>query len=153
MVDVHWTAYITALTIPVLAAVGATIAYRQWRTSQNKLKLDLFDRRMLVYQSVRETLGHIAAHGRISHEQQLKYLIGIQTSHWLFGEELHTYLHETLWHKIVDLDLYNKMSVRDDSNPEERTKHIHLEAATLKWLVGQYTVLDRMCANYMTLGH
>lgn len=139
--------------MPVLATVGAIIAYRQWRTAQNKLKLDLFDKRMLVYQAVRDTLGHIASHGKISQEQQIKYLTGIQTSQWLFGPELHTYLRETLWHKIVDLELHNTLSGRDNGDHEERRKHIHLQAETLKWLVAQYSVLDRMCAKYMTLGH
>ena len=153
MVEVHWTAYLTAFALPVLAGIGATIAYRQWRTAQNKLKLDLFDKRMIVYQAVRDTLGYIGSHGRINHEEQVKYLIGIQSSKWLFGPEIHKYLDETLWHKIVDLELHNTLSARDNGNTEERTKHIHLQADTLKWLVGQYKVLDGMCAKYMTLSH
>lgn len=153
MVEIHWTAYITAFTVPVLAAAAATIAYRQWRTAQNKLKLDLFDKRMLVYQAARETLGFIATRGSINHEQQIKYLAGIQSSRWLFGPEIHKYLHETLWHKIVDLELHNKLSARDNGNSEERTKHIHREAETLKWLMNQYSALDDMCSKYMSLGH
>ena len=153
MVDVHWTAYITAFTVPVLAAAAATIAYRQWRTAQNKLKLDLFDKRMLVYQAVRDTLGYIAAHGKISQEQQIKYLTGIQSAQWLFDPDIHKYLHETLWHKIVDLQLHSSLSSRDNGDRDERTKHIHLEAETLKWLVKQYSVLDDMCSKYMSLGH
>ena len=151
MVEVHWTVYLTAFAVPVLAGVGATIAYRQWRTAQNKLKLDLFDRRMAVYQSVRDALGYIAAHGRINHEEQIKYLKGIQSAQWVFGPKIQKYLHETLWHKIVDLELHNTLSAGNNRDTDERTRHIHLQAETLKWLVGQYKVLDDMCGEYMTL--
>lgn len=153
MVEVHWTAYLTAFAVPVLAGVAASIAYRQWRTAQNKLKLDLFDRRMAVYQAARDALSYIATHGRIIHEEQIKYLKGIQSAQWLFGPEVQGYLNETLWHKIVDLELHNTLSARDSRNVDERAKHIHLHAETLKWLVGQYKVLDDMCAKYMTLNH
>jgi len=153
MVQVHWTAYVTALTIPVLVALGAFIAYRQWRTAQNKLKLDLFDKRMSVYQAVRDTLGHIASRGSISQEQQIKYLSGIQTAKWLFDQELHDYLNETLWHKIVDLELHQKLSSAENRGDPERSRHIQLQAETLKWLLSQYSVLDSKCSRFMALGH
>ncbi|SBV35265.1 hypothetical protein STPYR_10195 [uncultured Stenotrophomonas sp.] len=153
MVEVHWTAYVTVLTVPVLAAVGAVIAYRQWRTAQNKLKLDLFDKRMLVYQAARDALGYIGSHGKTSHEQQIEYLTGIQTAKWLFGPEVHSYLSETLWHKIVDLELHQSMVYDAPNDHPDRSKHIKLKAETLKWLIAQYSVLDKMCAKYMVLGH
>lgn len=59
MYEPHWTSYITALTIPVIAIVAAIIAYRQWRTAQSKLKLDLFEKRMVVYQAARDMLGYV----------------------------------------------------------------------------------------------
>ena len=153
MVEVHWTAYLTALVVPVLALVGAGIAYRQWRTAQNKLKLDLFDRRMLVYQAVLDTLGYVAAHGSISREQQVAYLSGIQTVKWLFGPEIDTYLRRTLWEKIVNLELHWTMVYQAPADHPERGAHIQSKADTLKWLMAQYSVLDEMCAKYMVIRH
>lgn len=63
------------------------------------------------------------------------------------------YLHVTLWHKIIDLELHSKLSDSSNGDSEKRSKHIHLQAETLQWLVSQYSVLERMCAKYMTLGH
>lgn len=153
MVEVHWTAYLTALTVPVLALVGATIAYRQWRTAQNKLKLDLFDKRMHVYQAVRDVLGYIGSHGQIGNEQQVEYLSGIQTAKWLFGPEVDIYLSETLWHKVVDLELHRTMVYDAPTDLPERSEHVQLQAETLKWLIAQYSVLDKKCAKYMVIGH
>lgn len=153
MVEVHWTAYVTALTVPVLTLVGATIAYRQWRTAQNKLKLDLFDKRMVVYQAVRDALGYIASHGKIGSEQQIAYLSGIQAAKWLFGPEVYTYLSETLWHKIVDLELHQTIVYDAPPDHPERSEHIQLKGETLRWLIAQYSVLDEKCAEYMLIGH
>jgi len=35
--DPHWTNYLAALLTPTVAVLGSVIAYRQWRTAQNKL--------------------------------------------------------------------------------------------------------------------
>jgi len=45
--DPHWTNYLAALLTPTVAVLGSIIAYHQWRTAQNKLKFELFDRRFV----------------------------------------------------------------------------------------------------------
>lgn len=45
--DPYWTTYLSAFSVPAIAVLGAAIAYRQWRTAQNKLKLDLFESALL----------------------------------------------------------------------------------------------------------
>ena len=50
-IDPHWTKYITAFSVPVIASIGLLIAYRQWKTAQNKLKFELFEKRLKVYNS------------------------------------------------------------------------------------------------------
>lgn len=148
----HWTAYVTAFTVPVVALFAAYIAYRQWRTSQSKLKFDLFEKRMLVYQAARDMLGFVASHGKTTHDEQIKYLSGIQPARWLFGPEIAAYLDE-LWEKIVDLELHQTMVYDAPHDDQERQKHVLLKADTLKWLMKQYSVLDEKCAAYLSLGH
>ena len=153
MCNPHWTAYISALTLPAIAVVASLIAYRQWRTAQNKLKLDLFEKRMLVYQASRDMLGFVATRGKITTEEQIKYITGIQTAKWLFGVDVGTYLEKTLWEKIVDLELHQTMIYDGDRDDPDRQKHVQSKAETLKWLMKQYTVLDAKCANYLVVGH
>ena len=150
--DPHWTAYLSALLVPVIAVFGAWIAYRQWRTAQNKLKLDLFDKRMAVYDAVREVLGFIASHGKITPGEQLKYMSGIRSAKWLFNQDVAEYLEKTLWGKIVDFELHETMSSGRSNNPE-RIKHVHARAETFRWLVKQYEVLDKKCSPFLSLRH
>jgi len=73
---VHWTTYISAIVLPIIAGIAAWIAFRQSQHARNKLKLDLFDKRMAVFGAVREALGDIARQGALTNEQQLFYLQG-----------------------------------------------------------------------------
>ncbi|GAB3033886.1 hypothetical protein GCM10027285_15710 [Oleiagrimonas citrea] len=146
-----WTEYISAIGIPIIAAIAAWIAFRQSQIARNKLKLDLFDKRMEVYSAVREALGCITRQGNLTQEQQLQYLQGTRTARWVFGIEVAHYLDEALWHKIVDLELHNTMS-KEPSGPE-RTKHIQKRAEVFKWLVQQYKDFDALVAEYLELRH
>jgi hypothetical protein len=147
----HWTAYVTALALPVIALIGAWIAFRQWQIARNKLKLDLYDKRMAVYDVVRKTLGVATGHGKLTQDNEIEFLSGVRTAQWLFGPEVSTYLEETLWHKIIAFNLHNTMSSGPAS--DERTKHIHARAETLNWLSDQYKEFDRLCSPYLQLRH
>jgi hypothetical protein len=47
----------------IIAALVAVIAWLQWRTAQEKVLLDLFDRRFAVYEELRAIIGqHLVAH-------------------------------------------------------------------------------------------
>jgi len=44
-----WVTVLSAMLTPAVALSVAFIAYRQWRTAQNRLKLDLFDRCLAIH--------------------------------------------------------------------------------------------------------
>jgi hypothetical protein len=50
------TAFQTFTTL-ILAGIGAYIAWRQWRTAQDRLILDLFERRFQVFQDLTRTVS------------------------------------------------------------------------------------------------
>ena len=131
--------------------IAAWVAYQQAQIARSKLKLDLFDKRMAVYEAVRTALGAAASRGKLTQEEEIAYMVGTRPAQWLFGPEVFKYLDETLWRKIVDLGLHNSMS--EGSHSDERTKHIYAKAETMQWLVAQYKEFDRICADYLSLRH
>lgn len=149
--DPHWTAYVSAVVIPIIALIGAWIAFRQSQIARNKLKLDLFEKRLAVYQVVREALGGVAAKGRLTQEQEFQYLVGIRSARWLFGSEVFDYLDKTLWHEIVEIGLHQTMM--DSPQSEERNKHIVAHREAMQWFLDQYKVLDGLCDKYLSLSH
>lgn len=108
MSEVHWTAYISPIVAPIIAGIATWIAFRQSQISRNKLKLDLFEKRMEVYNAVRKALGEVTRQGKLTQEQQFEYLQGTRTARWLFGHEVYTYLDEILWNRLVDLELQRR---------------------------------------------
>jgi hypothetical protein len=52
-----------ALLTPVIAIVMTYIAIQQYRANKIKLRHDLYDRRLLLYNAVAEFLAHIIREG------------------------------------------------------------------------------------------
>jgi len=88
-----WIQVLQALLTPVIGVTVAGIAYMQWTTAHNRLILDLFEKRMAVYQDVDALLRHVMQKGpkvemkRMSEfhsvRHQAKLLYGPEISDWL----------------------------------------------------------------------
>lgn len=150
--DPHWTAYLSALLTPVVAVIGAYIAWRQSRTAQNKLKLDLFEKRFAVYNKARNMLGEIMAKGTLSDVGLHEYGAGIREARWLMDGEVAKYLGEELWNNAVNLQTYD--AELDGKPPgEERTRLVQKRADLKKWFYSQYQVLDAKVEKFLKLSH
>ena len=101
--DLHWTTYLAALLTPTVAVLGSFIAYRQWRLAQNKLKLDLFDRRFSVYEAARTFLASIMTSGKAKDEEVFKFMVATREAKWLLNASVAEYLDKQLYHKAIVL--------------------------------------------------
>jgi hypothetical protein len=147
-----WTTYLAALLTPTVAALGIFIAYRQWRTAQNKLKLDLFERRLAVYEAARGFISSVMTSGKTTQDREFEYLTGIRGAKWLFGDEVVQYLDKVLWHKACDLWCLQE-ELEGMPPGDERTRKVHAKAEIKKWLIAQLEVLDNKFSPYLKLRH
>lgn len=148
----HWTNYLTALLTPTLAVFGSVIAYRQWRTAQNKLKFDLFDRRFSVYEASRDLLGSIMTSGKVRDEEVFKFLLATREAKWLFNTDVAIYLEKELYQKALDLQT---LQATLDGIPvgEERSANVQKQVEIKRWFVAQYEVLDEKFSPFLKLRH
>jgi hypothetical protein len=58
-VDSGWGAMDQVWLGPTIASFGAIITFFQWRIARNKLKLDLLDRRLAVYRSIKACYAEV----------------------------------------------------------------------------------------------
>lgn len=115
---------IAGIFAPVIAALGILIAYRQWRTAQNKLKLELFEKRLAVYEAVDFFITcHMRKHGDKS-DVGREFHQALSTARWLFEPSVLYFCKNKIWlnaNDIIDLwdeiDLINKSESRE-TDPE-----------------------------------
>lgn len=148
----HWTAYVSALLVPVVTVLGAYIAYLQWRLAQSKLKFDLFDRRMKVYEAATALLSSILTSGKAKNEEVFKFMVATREAKWLFNTAIAEYLEKQLYHKAIDLQTLDSEL---DGVPvgEERSKNVQSQSRLKKWFSDQYPVLDEKLGPYLQLQH
>lgn len=163
MTDLQIKLFTALGQIGVAVAVGY-VAYRQWRTAQQqastarkKLQLDLFDRRLAVYEAVRSVAYRsITSDWRANVE--LEMASHLAELRWLFGETVRDFVWNELYLPLVDLSSA-KATIAEPgrlSEPEVRKSH---EAATVrqnelrKRLGNSLKVLDETMAGFLTLTH
>jgi hypothetical protein len=54
-----WIDVLSALLTPTIAILGIYIAYQQWRTNKNRLKLELFDKRYEIFTNIKKFIANI----------------------------------------------------------------------------------------------
>lgn len=90
----HWVTYIAALLTPVVAGLGILIAYRQWKTAQQKLNLDLFNRRFSVYDATIHAVSTVARRGSITTEEVEAFVVATRGAKFLFNADVEKYLEQ-----------------------------------------------------------
>lgn len=91
-----WVEYVKALGTPVVALIAAFIAggiaYRQWTTARNKLKLDLFDKRMEIYSLSVTVLESVRSNGPADYTAISNLEEKLHAARWLFNRDLESHL-------------------------------------------------------------
>lgn len=93
-----WAEYVRALGAPLVALIAAMIAggiaYRQWSTARNKLKLDFFDKRIAIYRLAVDVLEAGRGSDASNTEPIQKLQDSLYSTRWLFNKEVELYLYE-----------------------------------------------------------
>jgi len=154
--SVQWTSYMSALSVPLFAACAALIAYRQWKTARDKLKLDLFDRRMALYQAASAEL--VRAWGGwedMDTGDAVADNLKLAEAKWLTSSEVASYLQQPFRKRLEeladfavileghDIDSPDYDSVGHDARLAERT-------AIYERIVEK---LDELFYPFLTLNH
>jgi hypothetical protein len=94
-------ASIAALIAFMAAIMASVIQYNQWRTAREKLRSDLFDRRMAIYNQVYLALLEMRNRGNVSQEELRALRLAINSAKFLFPPNLSNAL-EIFYEKFGD---------------------------------------------------
>jgi|SRR2546423_7266550 len=141
-----------ALT-PLIAVVTAYIAWQQWKTNQQKLVLDRYDRRLKVYEEVRRILSIITRDANVSVEELLRFRTAVSEADFLFGSEIPEYI-DAIYKHGVGLSHW-KREYRDytQATPEgyDHQKVVSSMEAELTWLTEQFEPAKKMFRKYLDI--
>lgn len=148
----HWTAYLSALLTPTVAAVGLYLAWRQAATARNKLKFDLFSRRFSVYDAARTFIATVVIKGEAIDDAFNAFVAGTREARWLFDEPLAVYFHNELSQKAIELQCLNG-ELSESIDADERKLKATQRCELKKWFYTQHDVLDGKCGLFLKLEH
>jgi hypothetical protein len=117
----------------LIAAGAAFIAYFQWRTAHQRVVLDLFDRRLRVFEDLESAAKNVFSTTLVTNETWALLINARSRSRFLFGKDVNDYIQKQIE------DFAWRMTFTDrtiDESPQER------EALLKK----KYEVLERIIA-------
>ena len=112
-----------ALSVLVIGGIGACIAWRQWRTAHDKVKLDLLDRRLAAYQRLKDAVAPIAASGKVTLADADRFARAMNDMRFLFDKETEACV-DQIYRAIIDKHTIDTQL--------ERTRARNKEKALLK---------------------
>ena len=140
------TPFFSIVTLFLSLAV-VVIAWQQWRVADNKLRLDLFDRRYKVYDATRKFLAVIIREATFTDSQLFEFYGGTSDAEFLFGADIVDYLGQ-IRNRAVDMrthqTLFQQMPLGD-----ERSGHVQANHDQLLWLNHQITAMTEIFIPYL----
>lgn len=134
---------------------GATlyIAWQQWQTNKLKLQLERYDRRFRIYDETKKMLSLISHYSKASHDDLLKFRLGVSEADFLFKPGVPKYLEE-IYNHGVDLEYWNQQNhaLIQNEPTEHDQKTIHSSRkAELDWLNHQLPTVKQIFEEYLDL--
>ncbi len=144
-----------SLLTPLIAIIATFIAYQQWKTNQQKVNSELYDRRLRIYEEVREILSIIQQDAKVSIENLLKFRTSVSEADFLFGPEISEYIDE-IYNRGLELCRWNdeyrdhtqEYPVDYDHALVVRNKH-----QELNWLREQFVPAKKKFKKYLDINN
>ncbi|MGY3117655.1 hypothetical protein ACVWXQ_001592 [Bradyrhizobium sp. S3.14.4] len=114
-----WIAYRLGQSQIAVAKVQADIAERNWKTSNEKIVLDLFDKRLAIFEDIRGLVGEACRSGTAPDDLFFRYGRAIDRVPYFFGEDVQKYVEKIRLH-LINLNLANTM-MQNLIDPERPT--------------------------------
>lgn len=138
------TDFFTALIPIVLSVLGIYIAVQQYRTNRKKLKLELFEKRYVVFDVVIKFIGEVVRTQSFDHQAQINFIEGTRGAEFLFDVDIKLYIDE-IWDRAVNLEGW--------AGDEHTSTHAAERNENMKWFFGQLREVDQRFKKYMQLSH
>jgi len=142
--------WLTLVIAAIGAGVGFVIAYRQWRTAQNRLRLDLFDRRLVVYEAAMFFVASVLNNSKILDGVDTTYMEKTRSVRWLFDKAFEDHLLKYVYHEALNLHAITA-EMPAHKTQAERKAAIEKQRAKKEQLSATMRDLESRAAPYLEL--
>jgi hypothetical protein len=141
-----------ALLTPAIGLFAAFIAWQQWKTNKQKLRLDKYERRMRVYEEVKKILSIVLRDAGGTTDDLLRFRTSVSDADFLFGPEVPKYLDQIYERGLKLWGCNEQYRNRDERPPDYDHKKLVSEMhVELRWLVNQFEPAKVMFKKYLDL--
>jgi len=124
------------------------IAQTQAEIASERLKFDLFERRMRTYDAIREVITEIVQHDVVTNELINAYVRATDKVEFLFGPEIKDYL-DDLYKTLLQ---HHAMGATLESLPDlQRSKAIDAQAQRFEKISSFYTEFSKRLKPYVSM--
>jgi hypothetical protein len=142
---IQWATFVIAA---LGAGFGGLIAYRQWRTAQTRLRIDLFERRLDVYEAVMYFAGSVLNYSKFVDDADKTFLNKTRSARWLFGKEFADFLMERFYKAGVRIHIVTGTFETLDT-VEERKGAVDQQMRAKERLTDAMTELQELAAPFL----
>jgi len=140
----------TSFTTLVLGLVAAYVVWRQWRTSQDRLVLDLFERRFQVFQELTRATTDSLSKPQVSVQDLANFDAATEKARFLFGPEVHSYLGE-IRRLLIEVIAFGRALAEMPDGPRRKIVENSVVEAMNK-MHGFYERLADLVTPYLRIG-
>lgn len=154
--EIHWTQYIGAFLTPIIAVIALFIAYMQFKLASNKLKLELFEKRHVVYKGCMNIITHVMTSGNTTIPQQSEFLRDTSDAKWLLSDDIAKYIDEFIWKTVVDIETLCSELVPNEAALDDRdvrTNKIHQRADKKIFIAEQRSKINELFSPFLSIRH
>jgi hypothetical protein len=137
----------------VAACFASYIAWRQFQTARNKLKLDLFDKRYAVFEKITAFMASMIVDDNFKSTAIVKFLRDTNSARFLFedNKDITNYI-DMLMRKATDLLMLKQnedkaLAAGDKEGNQQKQTELFL------WFEAQLKEVDDIFKEYLALKH
>lgn len=147
------TTILAGLLTPMIGVIAVYIAWQQWKTSHQKLMLDLYDRRLRVYEEVVKVLSIVVRDADITYEKLAVFRAAVAEADFIFGPEIVSFIDEIYSHGCR---LHGANEAYSENLKVNRPGYDHKQTVAdkhteLEWLVTQIETVKERFGAYLAI--
>lgn len=140
---------LSAGLVPALAVFGIYYARMQAQTAKDRVRLDNFDRRYLVFEAFRSFIKNVLQHAKVDEQAFHTFSISTADFGFLFGKEVTDYT-KLFREKALEV-LVAQGNLEGDLEEEQRLKFIRTKHQGVIWFHEQYEPIEKLFYPYLRL--